>query len=257
MDILVSKDEDAQRKYLFDTYIEQMFERVTRTKSESHSPEQTKHWLAWLGQKIIDHNTVPYLFENMQPRWLRIKEQWTYRWVFGLMYGLYSGLILGLLCALLGGFFEKFDVLKHSGISLHIDWSNGLIGGLILGFLIGLLAGISDGRKGIFMIVEMVDALTWEWQKAKKWMWGGLLVGLAGGLLGSLLEKPIYGLLDGLIIGLMSVPFGGFGIKQFSQTTYPGQKISLSLRSYLLFLLVCGLSFGLGLVVFYSLFWGK
>ena len=45
-DILVSEDLELQRKLLFDTYIDQMFDRVARTKKELYTPEQTKRWLA-------------------------------------------------------------------------------------------------------------------------------------------------------------------------------------------------------------------
>ena len=69
VDIWVSKDEKAQRKHLFDTYIERMFERP-RSKSVPFKRQNALHWLSWLSRKMILHNQIPYLPENMQHLWL-------------------------------------------------------------------------------------------------------------------------------------------------------------------------------------------
>ncbi len=65
---------EERRQQLFDDYIEKMFHRHNRSKSESiYSETQTKHWLAWLAHKMIQESQTVFLIERMQPNWLSSK----------------------------------------------------------------------------------------------------------------------------------------------------------------------------------------
>ncbi|MBI5651686.1 MAG: tetratricopeptide repeat protein [Chloroflexi bacterium] len=66
---------ELRRRRLFDTYIQEMFDRVNRTKNEPYSREQTKRWLAWLAQKMIEHEQSEFLLERMRKSWLSTRNQ--------------------------------------------------------------------------------------------------------------------------------------------------------------------------------------
>ena len=76
-DILVFENLDIQRKYLFDSYIERMFERPERSKKEMYKKQDVLRWLSWLAQKMIEHYVTPYFLENMQPIWLNSRTEKT------------------------------------------------------------------------------------------------------------------------------------------------------------------------------------
>lgn len=73
---------EERRKQLFDDYIEEMFHRPNRSKGEQrYSKFQTKHWLSWLAQRMLQESQTVFFIEGMQPRYLKNKfRQWQY-WV--------------------------------------------------------------------------------------------------------------------------------------------------------------------------------
>ncbi len=226
VDILASQDVEAQRKHLFINYIERMFEHPHSTKYTFQKQDVT-HWLSWLAQKMIENNAVPYSLENMQPRWISLKKRSFYR--------LIGGFIITVICALIGGLNGR------------------LIGGLISGISFGLALWLFVP----FEEIEMVDTLIWNWKQGTQGLFkgliGGLLYGLVSGLIGGLSFGWIYGLIYGFSFGLVAnLSFGlsvgmiiglaggligglsnGLSAKSISQTTYPGQRISLSTKNSL------------------------
>ena len=60
---------EERRRHLFDTYIERMFKRHG-SGTQAYSPEQTTVWLAWLGQKMVQHKQSIFFIEGLQPAWL-------------------------------------------------------------------------------------------------------------------------------------------------------------------------------------------
>ncbi len=266
VDIWVFKDENAQRKHLFDTYIGRMFERP-RSMTISLQKQNLLHWLSWLASKMTEHSLVAYLFEDMQPEWLdKTKQTQQYKLIrklnIGLIFGLSIGLVVGLIFRL----------------------SNGLIFGLMFGLMFGLLSG----RQRI----STVDSLSWNWNNARKdlllglkkglfvWLISGLLVvlisGVSFGLMfegGGLLDRLILGqmfnlevengLYEGLIGGLifwlifeLSIGLrGGLSIQQVNQTIYLGQRLIFTAKSALFAFLLFGLLGGLIIVFLGSLTW--
>ena len=65
---------EERRQQLLDAYIERMFRRPTRLKVEQrYSEEQTKRWLTWLAQRLVEQSQTVFFLEGMQPTWLQDK----------------------------------------------------------------------------------------------------------------------------------------------------------------------------------------
>jgi len=222
---------EARRRYVFDAYVQRMFER--RGIDECYSPEQTIYWLAWLARKMSQHAQTVFLIERMQPSWLPTR---IWRWVYVLGSRLIGMLILGLSVAPIVGrsigrgitlFFEQYFEMMF-GQSLEMMFGQdaemifGLTGGLSFGLSLGLIGGFSIG---------FIDALRFErddknailkktptrWQSAINflavglilWLGAGLSLGLSLGLDLGLIWGRISGWTSGLQNGLITVLFGG------------------------------------------------
>jgi MFS family permease len=176
---------EARRKHLFNKYIDGMFNRVARTKSEVYPRDKTTKWLSWLAEKMAQEAQSVFLIERMQPTLLETqvqKRQYTINTI------LISGLILGLIVWLIVGLF----------FGLIVGLFYGLIVGLIYGLTLGLIYGLSEESNTI----ETVESLKWSWKEAKS----GLIVWLIVGLIGGLIFGLIFGLFYGLIVGLIFGP---------------------------------------------------
>jgi DNA polymerase III delta prime subunit len=220
VEILVSGDEKARRKHLFDTYIERMFENP-RSKTTLFQKQDVLHWLSWLASRTVEYNQVPYLIEDMQPQWIGDKKQVLSK----LMTRLIGGLIIGLITGLIGWL-----------ITGLIAW---LLGGLIFGGLNGVLSVWRQSEQGI---ISSVDTLSWNWNNARK------------GFMNA--QKKSQDLFTGLFVGLNS----GLNVQQMDQTTYPGQKLVLTAKNFLFAFLFSNLSlgliFGLSVGVFLGMIFG-
>ena len=220
VDIWVSQDEKAQRKHLFDTYIEQMFDRP-RTNNAYFSKRDVLYWLSLLADRMMKHNATPYFFENMQSKWLE-KKQALYKRIVSLIFGLPLGVIGGLTA------WQRF----------------GLIFGVIGGVLVGYFTSQPISQRKI----TSVDSISWDWKEARKGLIlglvGGSILGLVDGLFRGWDDWLIVGLILGVIVGLIVGLFTGLRTKQINQVSYPGQRLVLSARNYRLFPLVSGAIFG-------------
>jgi hypothetical protein len=255
MDIFVSKDEKSQRKNLFDTYIEHMFERPHTQKMAFKKPD-VSHWLSYLASKMVEHNQVPYVLENMQVKWLNgVRQiQWfnlISRLIVGIMYGLIFGLMYGLLHGHTGGLV--------SGLIFGLMY--GLMGGLIFGLMYGLVSGQTGeimgewvGRQiGIHNEITTVDSIFWRWNQTRNTLMRGMAIGLTSGVMAGLIIWLIDGLVDGVIFGLGfglmlwlgSVLISGLNAKQIKQVTYPRQRLVFSAKNFLFTSLLSGLISGL------------
>jgi len=85
---LLVKSENYQR-HLFDSYIEQMF---NRRGIPTYSIEQTKRWLAWLASRMIENGLSVFYIENIQLNWLESNNKLSMLNYFLLLLGLlFSG----------------------------------------------------------------------------------------------------------------------------------------------------------------------
>jgi GTPase SAR1 family protein len=183
---------EERRKQLFDAYIERMFRRPTRLKVEQrYSEAQTKRWLTWLAQKMVQQSQTVFFIEGMQPTWLQGKckrilcllgiffMSWLVSWPIGALTSwLFFGLIHG----------RSDDVL--------ISW---LFFGLIHGLSLGLLSVYSP--KGD--IGEIKGNLKWYWKEATGRR--RLILSLIVGLICWLYFRSIVELIINLIILLSYV----------------------------------------------------
>jgi hypothetical protein len=228
-----SKNVEEQRRNLFDTYIEHMFQRSTRITNSALTKLQTTHYLSWLARKMLQHNAIPYQLEVMQPSWLDEKLRRLHRLFSALIFGPCFGLAMGLLIVL--GF--------------ELIW--GLISGLIAGLIMALLFWWSSEE------ITMLDKLKWSWKEARQGVGAGLIYGSIGGLIVALFIMQTDGLIDGLSIALGVMVFSmlvlmvitGLISEQVAETTYPGQRLKQTVRNTFYFIvlsgLLGGLSFGL------------
>jgi len=67
--IQLSKDKKTQRRYLFDTYINRMFERP-RLANSAFEKTEVLHWLLSLARKMKNFNIQPFFIEDLQLNWL-------------------------------------------------------------------------------------------------------------------------------------------------------------------------------------------
>jgi hypothetical protein len=186
---------EERRKQLFDAYIERMFRRPTRLKVEQgYSEAQTKRWLTWLAQKMVQQSQTVFFIEGMQPTWLQGKCQrilcllgiFFMSWLVSLPIGaLINGLFFGVIHGL------SDDVLIY-----------GLFFGLIHGLCCGLLSVYSPkGDMG-----EIKGNLKWYWKEATNGRRRLILSSIFGvGLIYWLISSSIVELIINLIILLSYV----------------------------------------------------
>ena len=99
---LKSDDDDAAstQRYLFDAYVNRMFQR--RDIDPPYSSTKTKTWLGWLAREMTVHNQTLLLVEQLQPSWLPSRFwQWAYLLTIWLVNGLLGGIIMWLFLELL------------------------------------------------------------------------------------------------------------------------------------------------------------
>lgn len=213
VDILISQNQETQRKHLFDNYIERMIEH-RRFQNATFKKQNIVCGLSWLSNKMIGCNATPYLIEDMQLKWLTSRAQ---KFGFLLINTIITGFIAGL-----------------------IIWPTlGLTQGLIAG---GLLGMISFARIYLDEF-QTTDHLSWSWPKARKGLKSGLIYGSALGLVGGFVARYYHkettsflsvGVYVGLLIGIIEWLRSGLSVHQVLMTTRPGQKITFSIQNFFL-----------------------
>jgi hypothetical protein len=227
------KNKEDQRKYLFATYIDRMFERPTRMANSSFTKRQTLCYLSWLARKMKLHNITTYQLEAMQPSWL--KDEGKRR--------SYKGLVVLSLALLFG-----------LGVGLSLGLSGWLIIGMIFGLLFGLGVGLSSRLSD--ENIHMVDKLRWSWKEVPLGLREGLSAGWSAGLMVvriSTMISSVVGLIVGLVVapvvglfgGLIGGLGGGLSTEQVEETTHPGQRLKQTLFNSLSVMVSIGLIIGL------------
>jgi hypothetical protein len=183
---------EERRKQLFDAYIERMFRRPTRLKVEQrYSEAQTKRWLTWLAQRMVQQPQTVFFIEGMQPTWLQ-------------------GKCKRILC-LVGIFFMSWLVSLPIGALINALFF-GLIHGrsddvLIYGLVFGLIHGLSLGLLSVYSpkgdMGEIKGNLKWYWKEATGRR--RLILSLIVGLICWLYFRSIVELIINLIILLSYV----------------------------------------------------
>ena len=215
----------AFRQRLFDTYIERMLLR--RGKARYYTEQQTKRWLVWIAQQMVQSSQTVFFIENIQPIWLHERQRLEYRLGSSLIFGLTFGLIFG--CAIR------------------------IPAGLFMGSSVALVA-LTLGE------ITPVETLRWSWKAAKETFRSGSIFGLFAGLVGGLailvtvgVENPLSGLrgvvmlwlLGGLLGGLVGGLLGSFRGPRMGYKTQPNQGIWRSAQNAGMVTLIGGLLLGL------------
>jgi hypothetical protein len=97
--IRVSGDIETQRKFLFNTYIDRMFERPGRSNMNIFPKDKVIHWLIWLAKKMIFYRQIPFFIEMMQIDWIDIgkMERRLLKILISTILGIALGMIIGLI----------------------------------------------------------------------------------------------------------------------------------------------------------------
>ncbi len=154
VDIWVSQDEKAQRKHLFDTYIERMFERP-RSKNMSFNKQSVLNWISWLARKMVDHSQVVFIQVQMQRSWLgtrplRNKHYKSVRIISAIIGGL-LGLLIGSFALVLLNIFSPNTLSANAAILILLLC---LLAGF--GYLLGYSESFSFGLD-IYENTELLD----------------------------------------------------------------------------------------------------
>jgi hypothetical protein len=198
---------EARRKHLFNAYVEQMFERIARTKNNRYTPEKTERWLSWLAQKMSAQGRSIFLLDRIKRDWLQTPtQQKLYIASLEIVLGLVFGLSLGLLVVVAADKqFPGLVLTKQNAVLLVLFF--GVLFGLGVRSGVGFLdLGWSERR-----LKKTSEAGKWSWKKGLSGLLAGLGVGRDAGLVFGLVGGLLLGLKSGLIIGLFSGTCIGLG----------------------------------------------
>jgi hypothetical protein len=159
---------ETRRKHLFDTYIQQAFNRATRTKNVLYRPDQTKHWLSWLARELILHGQSLFLLEQIKRNWLESNPQkHLHKVLVGVVVWVSSTLVLFLAAWLVSTLFhdeeQRFLVIL----------------GIVFGTVVGVVSALVSGY-----FEKPSEVLLWTWKKAWFLLAGPCIGFIAGVFLG-------------------------------------------------------------------------
>lgn len=238
LEILISENKKVGRKYLFDAYVKNMFERLSSRNVLFKKPN-VLHWLSWLANKTKENNQELFFIENIQPRWLgRNRYLRDYGRLVGLINSVF-GVIGGAIIGWLFGF---------------------MLGGLYGGNLIGIIGGIIGGGVEGFWNrlddwlnenIRTVDSLTWKWVGIKRFIYAILIIGLPTPIpvnaeISEIVRNVLIAGFFSIVLLLMGM---GLGSKKVYSTNHPGEKLSLSTKNFLVVILSFGFIFGVAVWV--------
>lgn len=74
---LPTKAPELQRE-VFERYVTHMINH--KETARQYSPQQIRHWLAWLAHQMRRHNQTIFAIEDLQPDWLTRRSWWSQLW---------------------------------------------------------------------------------------------------------------------------------------------------------------------------------
>lgn len=224
---------DKRLNYLFDVYIDRILKRSYKDKRPTK--EQTKKWLGFLSQRLIDEQSTEFMIENIQPYWLRNKVQ---KQLYSLTIWIVVGGFMLKLIQLLDKIIVQEIIIVLLGLFLMISGlingaTNGLFG--LFSELIGLFFGLSEHT------IQTTESLEFNLIEFFIWLISGLCLGLIFGLGGIGLS---IGFKSGLILGLILGLINGINAIEIEnkKIKIPNYGIRQSVINTLIICLVIGLS---------------
>ena len=144
---------DVQRKHLFDTYINSMFAR--HSKSKDYQPEQMMDYLSWLAGRMVERRQTLFHIENLQWDWLEKRWQQSLfkllgRTAYGTLIGGIAGSLALVTMAILISVILGNDLVFLNGTYDRIYGLGALVYFAATGGLMGMLiGGIPFGLTGL------------------------------------------------------------------------------------------------------------
>jgi serine/threonine protein kinase len=211
-DMPVFEDVEAQRKHLFEIYVQRMFNR--RIGEKPYTQAETRHYLAWLAQKMRQHGQSLFQIEELQPTWLSTSQLTaafprSVRWLTTLWMAL---------CLFAAGLFWFFAA---AGVSPLVIAGYGITG-VIYGYLFAHDFVLGDNRTTHNFTSVLIGALL------------GLSMCIAASSIQHLYIAIIFGVLYGSAMSITSVSFHLRWVKRFrtsSTVIVPLERIQFSFRS--------------------------
>jgi eukaryotic-like serine/threonine-protein kinase len=160
-------DIETERMHLLSVYIQRMFDR-RKSSEQTYTVAETRHYLAWLAQKMQEHTLSVFQIEQMQPTWLSSERRQHYYRMLQLVYLPFNLLFYGLSC---------FIAAYFIGVP---PW--------LLGPLVGLAVVISSWAFNNDKVKNWRDAMVHSFIFALAW---GLSFAVG------------YGVFNGVIIGIL------------------------------------------------------
>ncbi|SFM53998.1 DUF4062 domain-containing protein [Nitrosomonas communis] len=155
---------EERRKDIFDTYIEEMFNKEIIFKKpgtvHQYPPAHTKKWLGWLAQRMQKESQTVFLMEKIKPTWLS-KSILFYRFSVALIFllitaltGLITGTIIGVFCMkqFLCAISEPMPLFKNAMISYAKFMAYGLF--------VAVIAGWRSSANEI----KLAETFNWSWK---------------------------------------------------------------------------------------------
>ena len=225
---------EERRKQLFDAYIERMFRRPTRLKAEQrYSEAQTKHWLTWLAQRMVQNSQTIFLIERISLNWLtEFKQKLGYIFTIFLTGGIISGLGCGLLTSI------------YYNVSVFSLISNFLVFALCFILVGGVIFGLNINR------IEPVIRFQWSWIKFRKNIVYGLIIGLVSAIIYGIIigissqfnPKFMNGTIGGLFIGFAFIMLQGLTGSVVETSNVPNQGIWQSIQNTMLLTFIAAMT---------------
>lgn len=242
-DVIVKKDPDEQRAYLFELYIQRMLREKGAKSPYYKHPERTRALLAWLADRLQWHNSTEFMVEGLQPSWLP-SMNWV--WIYAIATRITSGLIIGLSLGL--GLFAA-SVFEYFVLSLVAGGAVGLLDGYRL-----YLTREAQPERRLPAFVRILGI----------WLVIGIILGIFFGLVKDAPESDkiagtfaVTGVNLGSFVGLFfGFLFGLRGSRQwFKEDVKPVERLRVSSQDALQGSMRYGLGFAIVCIVMAGLVW--
>jgi hypothetical protein len=138
------KSSQERLSYLLDAYIRRMFKRKYKGKDKQPKSENTKRWLSWLAQRIIEESSTEFFIERIQSDWLKKKnKKVVYDSIIStiqqvLIYGLIDALLSEMILKL--NFGQFFEIISHITFVSILSQAFGLMIMIIFLMIYNLIA---------------------------------------------------------------------------------------------------------------------
>jgi eukaryotic-like serine/threonine-protein kinase len=214
---------EQRQRWLWQAYVQRMFERRPLDPGYGYTTEQALDWLAWLARTLWHRGQSEFHLDRLTPEWLpTLSQQRRARVVTWLAVGLPWGLAVGSAFALMNRAIAlTFGLVGGVAFGLGA----GLVLAPILGLMLGLAGALKDdakpaqpadwgSSKGRSQVIRRQTVVARDEQglpskgtrpqKATTAVAFALAVGLGGGLSGGLWRGLAFGLSVALALGLAS-----------------------------------------------------